>query len=109
MTIKLTFAFNYGLYISLSCSLISDSLNNKEITYFQRFYREHNVIGYLEYTTTDGTDAGRVVLKMKPGYKAWTPYGTARDCGTHYILAQYSRYDRIQKKDLEVTEDADDK
>jgi hypothetical protein len=37
-----------------------------------------------------------------------TPYGYVRDCGDHYIKAQYSRYDRIDKETLEITKDVED-
>lgn len=39
---------------------------------------------------------------------SWTRYDTIRDCGDHYIWARYSRYDRIDKKTLEVTRDVED-
>lgn len=39
----------------------------------------------------------------------WTRYGTVRDCGDHYIKAQYSRYDRIDKETLEITTDVEDR
>ena len=39
----------------------------------------------------------------------WTRYGTVRDCGDHYIKAQYSRYDSIDKESLEITRDVEDK
>lgn len=38
-----------------------------------------------------------------------TPYGYVRDCGDHYIKAQYSRYDRIDKATLEITRDVEDR
>ena len=38
----------------------------------------------------------------------WTRYNTVRDCGDHYIKAQYSRYDRIDKQTLEITRDVED-
>ena len=37
-----------------------------------------------------------------------TRYMTVRDCGDHYIKAQYSRYDRIDKTTLEIIEDVED-
>lgn len=40
---------------------------------------------------------------------SWTRYGTVRDCGDHYIKAQYSRYDRIDKETLEITKDVEDR
>ena len=38
----------------------------------------------------------------------WTRYNTVRDCGDHYIKAQYSRYDSIDKESLEITRDVED-
>lgn len=40
---------------------------------------------------------------------SWTRYDTVRDCGDHYIKAQYSRYDRIDKETLEITRDVADR
>ena len=40
---------------------------------------------------------------------SWTRYDTVRDCGDHYIKAQYSRYDRIDKETLEITRDVEDR
>lgn len=37
-----------------------------------------------------------------------TRYMTVRDCGDHYIKAQYSQYDRIDKETLEITRDVED-
>lgn len=38
----------------------------------------------------------------------WTPYGHMRDCGDHYIIARYSRYDRVSKDLQTITEDCED-
>lgn len=38
-----------------------------------------------------------------------TPYGSVRDCGDHYIKAQYDRFDRIEKATLEITQDVEDR
>lgn len=51
----------------------------------------------------DGNNTTYVVFTGKR-----TPYGYVRDCGDHYIKAQYSRYDRIDKNTLEITKDVDD-
>lgn len=40
---------------------------------------------------------------------SYTRYDTVRDCGDHYIKAQYSRYDRIEKATLEITRDVEDR
>lgn len=39
----------------------------------------------------------------------WTRYGTVRDCGDHYIKAEYSSYTRIDKETLEITYDVEDR
>ena len=39
---------------------------------------------------------------------SWTRYGTIRDCGDHYIKAEYSSYTRIDKDTLKVTFDVED-
>ena len=39
---------------------------------------------------------------------SWTRSGSVRDCGDHYIMANPSRYDRIDKKTLEITKDVED-
>lgn len=41
--------------------------------------------------------------------RTYTPYGTIRDCGDHYIRAKYSSYVRIDKGTMKVTEDVEDK
>lgn len=39
----------------------------------------------------------------------FTPYYSIRDCGDHYIKANYSTYDRIDKETLEITRDVEDR
>lgn len=54
-------------------------------------------------STTDPTIINKVVIQG-----SWTPYGFIRDCGDHYIIALYSRYDRISKDLQTITEDVED-
>ena len=58
----------------------------------------------LKETFPDGSAQTLVVFKGR-----WTPYGVCRDCGDHYIIARYSRYDRIDKATLEITPDVEDR
>lgn len=58
----------------------------------------------LKETFPDGSSQTLVVFKG-----SWTPYGMCRDCGDHYIIARYSRYDSIDKATLEITPDVDDR
>lgn len=80
-------------------------ISEEDRAYFQGFYTQHNVVGLLE----EGDHEYRVILKMKPGYKGWTPYGTARDCGDHLILARWSRYDSVDKKTMQIFTDVEDR
>ena len=40
---------------------------------------------------------------------SWTRYMSVRDCGDHFIIARYSRWDSVDKKTLEITYDVEDK
>jgi hypothetical protein len=40
---------------------------------------------------------------------SWTRVHSVRDCGDHYIIARYSRYDSIDKKTWNITQDVEDK
>jgi hypothetical protein len=80
------------------------NLTEEEKAYFQQFYKAHEVVGMMEEE-----NGNRIIVKMKRGYKGFTPYGVARDCGNHYIIANYSSYDSVDKKTLEVTKNTDDK
>lgn len=39
----------------------------------------------------------------------FTAWGMCRDCGDHYVIARWSRYDRIEKDTLKITFDVEDK
>lgn len=78
--------------------------NEDEKKWFGACHRSHEVIGFLVTPFLS-----KVILKMKPGKKGWTPYLCARDCGDHYILAQYASYTRIDKLTGETTADVEDK
>lgn len=80
------------------------NITEEDKNYFQQFYSKHNVVGLLEEESET-----RIIVKMKQGCKGWTPTGCARDCGDHYIIARYSRYDRVDKKTLQVTKDVEDR
>lgn len=87
---------------------IINTVSEEDKRWFGAQHPRHNVVGFLRETYSDG-GITRVILKMKPGQKGWTPYGTARDCGDHYIIARYSQYDRVDKKTLAITKDVDDR
>ena len=90
------------------------------------------------YTVGKLTEDGEFFEKMNPGYKVTgetleesykeefgresggttyvvmtgknrTPYGMCRDCGDHYIIAKWDRYDRIDKGTLKRTVDVEDR
>lgn len=79
-------------------------ITEDEIARYQSFYQQHTLIGWMREGTTT-----RIIVKMKPGYKGWTPYMCARDCGDHYIIARYDRFDRIDKGTHAITKDVEDR
>lgn len=76
------------------------------------FYEKYNP-GYtvtgetLSETFIDkfGLETGCVYVVMKGPF---TRYCMCRDCGDHYIIARWCRYDRIDKNTLEITYDVED-
>ena len=62
------------------------------------------------YEEEEGRESGATTyVVMKATGKRWTPYGMCRDCGDHYIIARWSRYDRIDKGTFERTVDVEDR
>lgn len=70
-------------------------------------YKKHTFAEeLLEYHYEDmGHECVSVYCVLKGN---WTPYGAVRDCGDHYIKANYSSYDRIDKVTFQVTRDVED-
>ena len=77
-------------------------LSQDDYHFFQKFYKQHTVVGFLKVPDKINS---YVVVKKKKGYKGWTPSGCFRDCGDHYIYANYSRYQKYDKKTLELLDD----
>lgn len=71
---------------------------------FEKLWPQHRLVGFLQCP-----EITKIVLKMRPGYKGWTPYMTVRDCGDHYILAMYAEFNRLDKKTMQLTYDVEDK
>lgn len=86
---------------------IIKAVSDEDLRWFGAQFPQYDVVGFMKETWEDGV-VSRVIIKAKPGCKGWTPYGTARDCGDHYIIARYSRYDRVEKAGLQVTENVED-
>lgn len=84
-------------------------IDNSDKEYLQRSFPQHSIVGILKEDFNDGRSVEKVILKMKRGYKGWTPSGTVRDCGSHYIISRYSSYDSIYKKTFSVTHNVEDK
>ncbi len=80
-------------------------IEDDERALYQPFYKEHTPVGWMR----EAYGYTRIILKMKRGHKGWTPYGCARDCGDHYIVARSCSYDRVDKRTLAITENVEDK
>lgn len=59
-----------------------------------------------EYLTEDWGTGCQTLVVFNGRY---TPYGMCRDCGDHYIIARYDRYDRVDKNTLMLTKDVEDR
>ena len=86
--------------------ILCKRMTQEDRDWFEHCHPQHRVIGTIWFPWSE---ENKIVLKMKPGYKAWTPSGCVRDCGDHYIVAQPSRYDRVDKKTFERIYDVEDK
>lgn len=78
-------------------------LENKE------YFEQHNpgmavTGGTLREEFPDGSATTYVIFRGNH-----TPSGCCRDCGRYYIIARYSRYDRIDKGTWNVTPDVEDR
>lgn len=58
----------------------------------------------IEFKNDRGETCVYRVIKGK-----FTPYGSIRDCGDHYIKANHSSYSRIEKSTMRVTGDVEDR
>ena len=56
----------------------------------------------------DGSGITYIVFRGDADHKR-TRYLMCRDCGDHYIIARFSRYDRVEKDTLEITVDVEDR
>lgn len=64
---------------------------------------------HYETRDADGrlVDGGGATYAVMTG--PFTRYCMCRDCGDHYIIARWSRYDRIDKATLQITFDVEDR
>ena len=82
-----------------------DSFAIQERAYYEKMNPGYTVTGAtLHESFPDGSGCTNIIFKGK-----YTRYGMVRDCGDHYIIARYSRYDRIDKGTLKLTKDVEDR
>ena len=85
------------------------TLPQEEREWFEQMNKGFKCTGEtLAETFTDsfGLETGTTYAVMKGRF---TAYGMCRDCGNHYIIARWARYDRIEKDTLEITYDVEDR
>lgn len=89
------------------------TLDKDEAEFFERHNPGFECTGEtLEemYEEENGRDGGGTTYAvMRATKQRWTPYGMCRDCGDHYIIARWSRYDRIDKGTFNRTLDVEDR
>ena len=80
------------------------TINKEDANWFESVNKGFKVTGEsLEESWEDGSTT-YVVFTGR-----WTRYGMCRDCGDHYIIARWSRYDRIDKETYKRTPDVEDR
>lgn len=79
-------------------------VNEDEMKWFSGCHPNFNVLGFLVTSFVS-----KIILKPKRGKKGFTPYDCVRDCGDHYVIAQYASYTRVDKKTGEMTYNVEDK
>lgn len=87
------------------------TIEASEIAFFEKMNPGYKCTGETlaeRYEETEGREAGGTTYVVMKG-KNRTPYGMCRDCGDHYIIAKWDRYDRIDKGTLKRTVDVDDR
>ena len=83
-------------------------LPKDEIELFTKLNKGWKVTGETlieEFTDRTGRTYGTTYVVMTGKF---TRYGMCRDCGDHYIIARYSRWDRIDKVTFKMSFDVDD-
>ena len=86
------------------------ALRSDDVTFYERLNKGWRCTGETITETWSGKnpyDRGSQTLVVFTG--PYTRYGMCRDCGDHYIIARYSRYDRIDKGTFKVTVDVEDR
>ena len=77
-------------------TVIENGLTDEEREQFQKYYSDHTVtkdLLQIDSISDNGNSGQMIRVIIVKG--TWTPSGCARDCGDHYIKANYSRYDKL--------------
>lgn len=85
-------------------------LENDDRGYYERLNPGYKCTGETleeRYEEVEGRDGGACTYVVMKG--RFTQYGMCRDCGDHYIIARWSRYDRIDKGTFKRTLDVEDR
>lgn len=85
-------------------------LENEEKEFYERVNPGFICTGATlieKYREEQNRESGGQTLVVFKGKR--TMYGMCRDCGDHYIIARWSRYDRIDKDTLKITFDVEDR
>ena len=85
-------------------------LEESEKEFFERMNPGYKCTGEtLTEQFPEGGGQTLVIFKTVSPTSNFTPYGMCRDCGDHYIVARYSRHDRIEKTSLLLIPDVADR
>lgn len=81
-------------------NILKNALTVTEAMWYQKHYPKHTVTRDL----LEENGNTRIIVKG-----SWTPTGCARELHDCYIIAKYSRYDKLHKKSGNIIKDVEDK
>lgn len=79
-----------------------NALSPEQIASYREMNEGHEPTGDLLVENHSTGQIVKVIFKGKFTH-------SVRDCGDHYIIARFSRFDRLEKDTLELIEDVEDR
>ena len=90
--------------MTITSKITITNLCDEDASYYKHINPGFKPTG--EVLTQEWSNGGSESLVVMTG--SYTPYGMCRDCGDHYIIGRYSRFDRINKGTFEIIRDVED-
>lgn len=82
---------------------------DEDLSFYERVNPGFKTTGELLVHTYDDYPLKNCQTTLVVFKGRYTASGMCRDCGDHYIIANYSSYDRIDKGTMKLTRDVEDR